>query len=411
MNKTKILTSLSALAAVFAFNGNALAGTYNPSCLGNEYSIEVAYSSSGIIDWEASDDQECETRGASSGNEVCYPVALPSCPVEGFMFMYTYGDATPYNAPAANCSPTQSYTGWKLQGVSVKVNGQAVTFEDVEILASAAIEDEDFLHNGVPVDTGSTFKLVPANVSNKTVSVDIECTYTDVQDGLPNNIVPTGTTHQGGDAGETISFANNCIASGYTINQWQYRLKGDLKWSIINGNSFTIPGFVDGNLKEYEFRPLTYVPNTYSMVLKKGLAGAENHLTLKYTNPVEDAAGTWKNGDTSVTSGVNLPTLTNYTLRGMVKSSSAITAITEDASRLEGNLILRSSATANTSGTLPNLGVVTTNGSFYPAWARNCDPEESTGGLETASCTLELNHTTGSVTYTNACKPGFNTLQ
>ncbi len=422
MNKTKILTSLSALAAVFVFNGNALAaqdtmepyvGVYNPSCSGNQYTLKYVNKSSVENFWDQFESNDC-VRSGSSGGGVCIPAGgVGWCPALGSELTYTYGAGSEVLLSDPNgCTgddSVYSFTAWKVVSTTSGVNFEKTVAKNVPI------NDEFFkMDDGRVVSNGTQFEVYPVDVTLNGYDFVIECTHS--SEYVPSTVAIASdipTTIQAGvsfnltNAGSGVPY---CNVNGYTITGWEYQVSSGISspdyTAVADPSKFTVKGAIleDSTIR---VRP-KYAPNSYTVrfLSKSGSA----HDTLTYTNPGKAGNNAvWKRNSTAVTTA-NLPTTVGYVLRAMCTNTvdDATQTSTVSLSSLCGTMVTRASATSFVSSTLPKNWVLVANRDFKSVWAKDCDPVDAPNGQPSAVCSVTLTPSTGAVEYCNACMAGFN---
>ena len=400
MNRTKFLTSLSALAAVFAFNGNAMAVTSaSPSCSPNEYKLD--YSKVPSSDW------------------------VSSCGSQTTQVDCTYG-ATGVAADDL-C---------KAQVKCAQQQGKELLSWDV--YKSATISETNRLTNVAPgavigntslanVSDGGTLYLMPNyETLNYLVRFDCDASENIVEGGVDQGDI----TISGSD---TINLKTYCGVPGYYISNVVIKRDGSTIQGNVSGRTVYDPetgvfnpsaiGLTSSELKaggpflvEVAYSPMSFEVPLYRDTTKLGDFIYTNRASLT-DSPV------WQykaNGGTAVnaSSGVSIAVRNGYTLRAATKTKLTDVSTTQSesiASNIWVPIASGSTSTAPKFAALPvpnNGGSnVVTSGDYFPsgvytAWAKNCDTN-----IESATCELAITPSTGVVTYTNACKPGFNTLK
>lgn len=372
MNKTKILTSLSALAAVFVFNVGAFAGTATPTCDPNDYSIDFSKDTSISSEWQS------------------------SCGAQPYVLDCQYGanGATKCVLPAESCVKREGFTlrAWDIYDTT-DISGTA----DETVSAGAVVPNAFLAEYG-----DETTFYAKANFTAHVFTLEFNCTAS-------GNVVASAVTGtaESISGSDSVNLNTKCQVPGYTTT-----------WDITrDGSAITSGAVTDGvftpaklGLKPSDIASggsfvarATYVPKTYNVTIK-GNGGTD--LVLKYTNPTSKTANpVWKNsGGTAVTTA-SLEARTGYTLRavtGIAVADVSADATTSIASNIK---VAIASSGSSTTAALPDLGVITEAQTWNAAWAKSCVESES------ATCSLAITPATGAVTYTNACKDGFNTLK
>lgn len=370
MNKSRILTSLLALAAVFVFDNGAFAGTATPTCDANNYSVDFSKDTSISSEWQT-------TCGAQ-------PYVL-NC-------QYKSTGATECVLPSAGCVKREGFTlkAWDIYDTT-DLSGTADT-----TVSAGAVVPNSFL--GEYAD-GSKF-YAKANFDAHIFALQFDCTAS-------GDVVATALTASAesisGDA--SVDLNTKCQVPGYDA-VWTIKRDGV---AITGGGAYADGVFTPAKLGLTPSEiasggafvaTVTYTPKTYNVTIK-GNGGTD--LVLKYTNPVSKTANpVWKNsGGTAVTTAT-LATRTGYTLRAV--TGTAVSDVSQDATTSIASNIkvaVASSGSSSTAG-LPKLGVITAAQTWNAAWAKSCVNSES------ATCTLVITPATGVVKYTNSCKTGFH---
>lgn len=398
MNRTKFLTSLSALAAVFVFNGNALAATTSasPSCNPNEYKLDYSKvpSSDWVSDCGSQTTQVDCTYGATgvAADDLC--TAQVKCAQQEGKELLSWDVYKGTNISEANFLTNV--------GVGAVIGNPALA----------------------TVSNGSTLYLMPNyETLNYTFQFDCDASENVVEGGVSQaNVIISGS--------DTINLKNYCGVPGYSLG---IVVKRD--GSVLSSNSLVYNeetgvfkpsalGLTSSELKSGGnfVVEVSYVPNSYKIPLYRDTTKLGDFI---YTNRVSlTASPTWNylaSGSSSTvdaSSGVSITARSGYTLRAATETKLSDVSTTQSTS-IASNIWLPI-ASASTSAapkfaalSVPNVdgsNVVTSEDYFpeavYTAWAKNCDTN-----IESATCELAITPATGVVTYTNACKPGFNTLQ
>ena len=372
MNKTKILTSLSALAAVFVFNVGAFAGTATPTCDPNDYSIDFSKDASISSEWQT------------------------SCGAQPYVLNCQYGatGATECVLPAASCVKREGFTlkAWDIYDTT-DISGTAD-----ETVSAGAVVPNAFLG-----EYGDETKFyAKANFTAHVFALQFDC-------AASGNVAASAVTGaaESISGNDSVDLNTKCQVPGYTTT-WVLKRDG----STVTGAGLTDGVFTPAKLGLTPSQiasggpfiaMASYSPKTYNITIK-GNGGTD--LALKYTNPVSKTdKPVWKNsGGTTVTTAT-VATRTGYTLRAV--TGTAVSDVAKDASTSIASNIKVAIASSGSSNTapLPDLGVITTAQTWNAAWAKSCVDSES------ATCSLAITPATGVVTYTNACKDGFNTLK
>ena len=401
MNKTKFLTSLSALAAVFVFNGNALAVTSaSPSCNPNEYKLD--YSKVPSSEW------------------------VSSCGSQTTQVDCTYGAtgvaADDLCTAQVKCAQRDGYEllSW-------------------DVYKSATISDANRLTNVAPgavigntslatVSNEGTLYLMPNyETLNYLVTFDCDASENIVEGGVDQGDI----TISGSD---TINLKNYCGVPGYYISNVSIKRDGSAVQGNVSGRTVYDPetgvfnpsaiGLTSSELKaggpfvvEVAYRPMSFEVPLYRDTTKLGDFIYTNRVSLT-ASPTWNYLASGSSSTVDASSGVSITARSGYTLRAATKTKLSDVSTTQSTS-IASNIWLPI-ASDSTSAVpkfaalpVPNVdgsNVVTSEDYFpegvYTAWAKNCDTN-----IESATCELAITPATGVVTYTNACKPGFNTLQ
>lgn len=369
MNKTKILTSLSALAAVFVFNVDAFAGTATPTCDPNDYSFDFSKDTTISSEWQT------------------------SCGAQPYVLNCQYGatGATQCVLPAASCVQREGFTlkAWDIYA-NADISGTAL-----ETVSAGAVVPNSFL--GEYADDYKFY--AKANFDAHVFSLKFICTAS-------GNVAETAVTESDvsitGD--ESVDLKTKCQVPGYTVTWVVKRGGAAVSTGAITDGVFT-PAKLNLSpsdlLADATFvATATYTPKTYNVTIK-GNGGTD--FALKYTNPVSKTEDpVWKKSDGTTVTTATLAARTGYKLRAV--TGTVVADVSQDATTsIASNIkVPIASSGSSSTATLPDLGVITSAQTWNAAWAKSCVDSES------ATCTLAITPTTGVVRYTNACKAGFH---
>lgn len=398
MNKTKILTSLSALAAVFVFNGNAMAGVYNPSCDANVYTIVLENSGGGYY---KPGDTVCRGEGTCTAQQ---------CPAVGNLGTITYGvySANPILVPTSDCNsnPTvtlESFSLYNEAGVAVVsglVPGSALTFGAFEK------SDKSVLPSG-------TYTLKPVFSNTNTYKLVFNC---DASTDLPGGSV----SEDGRDsytAGTAIGLSEVCQLPGYDV---RFSASGTghtgVQTNILEIAGDKLDGFKD---KSTVTITANYTPKCVGMRFYKSSAnGPQTNLTdvqtVYFKNPADkNSKGTFYSDEacTTAVTKVDVPTISGYTVRGFMSTPDyKLCKTTSDSNYYTGSDITTALNTADWNGVKPSGVLEVATGQildslvmYCTAVAKNC----SVTANSHAYCKLQVSDD-GKVTYTNCCQAGYN---
>lgn len=397
MNRTKFLTSLSALAAVFAFNGNAMAGTYAPSCDANIYTIKLENSAGGYY-------QQGET--VCRGDSTCI---AQQCPVPGTLGTITYGVLVedPILVPTSDCNSNPTVT---LESFSLYNEAGVAAVSGLE--PGSALTFGKFEKSDGTVLPGGTYTLKPVFSDVNTYKLVFNCTASTNLPGGPKT-EPERTSYT---AGSVIGLDEVCQLSGYDI---RFSASGTdhtgTQISILDITGDKLEGFKDGSTVTIT---ANYTPKCVGMRFYESSAnGPNSNLTdvqvVYFKNPADkNSRGTFYSNDTCTTSVTNLdiPAISGYTVRGFIRTGDYKLCKTGNANYSTGTDITTALNTADWAGVKPSGVLEVATGQvldapimYCTAVARNCSVAENAHAL----CQLDV-MTDGRVTYTNCCEAGYN---
>lgn len=378
MNKSKLLTSMSALVAVIAFAGEAVAGSSTPKCELNHYYIDVSGNADagGIFG-----SLNSSWMGECSGEE-CEKGECPSLDGSYTCWYNVDSGKTTCYLPDSTCASAlgNDLTSWNIYTAESYTGTPIATVAPGEVIPNNVL---------ARVSSGSTL-YAQAVFAERTYGVSFNCT---ASANVASTAVTSGSITVKGTA--FVDLSERCNVAGYTTT-WQYQVNGTGSWRTVTGTSIAIGDLADGSTVVFKS---AYTPKTYNVAVTSH-SGGTTYTTLTYTNRTSlTASPVWKLNGSTVTT-ITLPTRTSYELRGI--SGKCVADVSVDNATLS-DLKIKISAQGNTtSATLPSLGVLTANQTYCGAWASKCNP--GTGAI----CTLTITPATGAVAYQNSCQTGYH---